>query len=85
MGMLLLDGCSLGMLLMDWMDVFWACFGTIGVLWLVFPGTEALTIPFLLRLNLLLDTKILLLYLAIPELMFRFMLLGSMYMPSLML
>ena len=57
------------------MDVLWACFGMIG---LVFSGTVVLTISFFPRLNLLLDTEILLLYLTAPDLMFRFISLGDM-------
>ena len=56
----------------------WACFGTIGVLQLDFSGAEALTILFFPRLNPLSETMILLLFLAVPNLIFRFMLLGSM-------
>ena len=56
----------------------WACFEMMDVLWLHFFGTEALTILILPRINLLEDTKIPLLYPAVPDLIFRFMLQGNM-------
>ena len=46
----------------------WACFRKIGVSWL---GTEILTMSLLPRLKLMLDTKISLLYPAVPDLIFR--------------
>ena len=57
----------------------WMFYGKIGVLWL---SAEVLTISFFPRVNLLSDTKISLLYPAVPDLIFRSMSLGSLYMPS---
>ena len=50
----------------------WTCFRTIGALRLHFSGAEALTISFFSRLSLLSETKILLLYQAVPDRIFRF-------------
>ena len=49
------------------------CFGMVGVLWLIVSGAEVLTTLFLLRPNPLSDTKVLLLYPSVPDLIFRFM------------
>ena len=59
------------------MDVLWTC--TIGVLWLDFFGTKVLTILFFPKLNPLSDTKILLLYSTIPDVIFRFLSLARIY------
>ena len=56
------------------MDVLWACFGLTG---LIFSGTVTLTTLFFPRLNLLSYTKILLLYLTVPYVMFGFISLGN--------
>ena len=54
------------------------CFEVIGVLWLVFSCIEVFTMSVLPRLSPLSDTKTLLLYPAVLDLIFRFMSLGNM-------